>query len=153
VGCLWFQDHTISDRNNDSYDSPEILNDLISNNSVQNNPFGITFNLANISVTSSNIPNLPSDSILHGPMGNVTQVKWSNGTTMTINPSVNTSVKGVVYNTGSSFGNNNVMVAYARYGKGKVAAIRQFHVMAVSGDTGDVLYDGWLGDAAVIMKD
>ena len=148
-GLFMVSDHTISDRNNDSYDSPEILNDLMSNNSVQNNPFGMTFNLANISVTSSNIPNLPSDSILHGPMGNVTQVKWSNGTTMTINPSLNTTVKGVVYNTGSSFGNNNVMVAYARYGKGKVAAIGDSSPCDDgSGDTGDALYDGWLGDAA-----
>ena len=148
-GLFIVSDHTISDRNNDGTDSPEILNDLMSNNTVQNNPFGITFNLANISVTSSNIPNLPSDSILHGPMGNVTQVKWSNGTTMTINPSVNTTVKGLVYNTGSSFGNNNVMVAYARYGKGKVAAIGDSSPCDDgSGDTGDALYDGWLGDAA-----
>lgn len=141
-------DHTISDRNNDTYDSPEILNDLMGNNSIQNNPFGMIFNLANISVTSSNIRNLPSDSILNGPLGNVTQVKWSNGTTMTINPSVNTTVKGVIYNTGSSFGNNNVMVAYARYGKGKVAAIGDSSPCDDgSGDNGDVLYDGWLGDA------
>jgi hypothetical protein len=148
-GLFMVSDHTISDRNNDGTDSPQILNDLISNNSIQNNPFGITFNLANISVTSSNIPNLPNDSILHGPFGNVTQVKWSNGTTMTINPSVNSTVKGVVYNSGSSFGNNNVMVAYARYGKGKVAAIGDSSPCDDgSGDTGDALYDGWLGDAS-----
>ncbi|MEI6880660.1 MAG: hypothetical protein WCK82_04975 [Bacteroidota bacterium] len=148
-GLFMVADHTISDRNNDSYDSPEILNDLMGNNSIQNNPFGMTFNLANISVTSNNIRNLPNDSILNGPMGNVTQVKWSNGTTMTINPSANTTVKGVVYNTGSSFGNNNVMVAYARYGKGKVAAIGDSSPCDDgSGDTGDALYDGWLGDAA-----
>ena len=147
-GLFMVADHTVSDRNNDSYDSPEILNDLMSNNSIQNNPFGITFNLANISVTSSNIRNLPNDSILNGPMGNVTQVKWNNGTTMTINPSVNTSVKGVVYNTGSSFGNNNVMVAYARYGRGKIAAIGDSSPCDDgSGDNGDVLYDGWLRDA------
>lgn len=147
-GLFMVADHTISDRNNDSYDSPEILNDLMGNNSVQNNPFGMTFNLANISVTSSNVRNLPNDSILNGPMGNVTQVKYSNGTTMTINPSVNTTVKGVIYTTGSSFGNNNVMVAYARYGRGKIAAIGDSSPCDDgSGDNGDVLYDGWLGDA------
>lgn len=148
-GLFMVSDHTISDRNNDGKDSPEILNDLMSNNGIINNPFGITFNLANISVTSSNIPSLPNDSLLHGPMGNVTQVKWSNGTTMTINPSVNTSVKGIVYNTGSSFGNSNVMAAYARYGKGKVVAIGDSSPCDDgSGDTGDILYDGWIADAS-----
>lgn len=148
-GLFMVSDHTVSDRNNDGHDSPEILNDLMNSNTVQNNPFGITFDLANFSVTSSNMPNLPIDSILHGVMGNVTQVKWSNGTSMTINPSVNTSVKGIVYNTGSPFGNTNVMAAYARYGKGKVAAIGDSSPCDDgTGDTGDQLYDGWIADAS-----
>ncbi|MEI6595812.1 MAG: hypothetical protein WCO28_09620, partial [Bacteroidota bacterium] len=36
-------DHISSDRNNDTYDSPKIWNDLLTNNGIQYNPFGILF--------------------------------------------------------------------------------------------------------------
>ena len=65
-GLFMISDHDVSDRNNDGKDSPFIWNDLMSNNAVQVNPFGISFDYANFSQTSSNIPNLPSDSILSG---------------------------------------------------------------------------------------
>jgi hypothetical protein len=86
---------------------------------------------------------------LNGPYGNVSQAKWSNGTSMTLSPSVNPTVKGVVYNTGSAFGNANVMCAYSRYGKGKVAAMGDSSPFDDStGDPNDQLYDGWITDAA-----
>src|SRR5436190_21817662 len=110
-GLFMISDHDQSDRNNDNQDSPHIWNDLMTSNSVQANPFGMSFDYANFSQTSSNIPLLPSDSILHGPAGNVTQVQWSGGTTITLNPTQNSSVKGVVYKTSSSFGNTNVLCA------------------------------------------
>ncbi|MFY0108250.1 hypothetical protein ABTP98_19440, partial [Acinetobacter baumannii] len=47
-GLFMISDHDISDRNNDGYDSPDIWNDLMQNNSVQANPFGFTVNLDNI---------------------------------------------------------------------------------------------------------
>ena len=143
-------DHINSDRNNDTYDSPEIWNDLLVNNSVKSNPFGILFDSASFSQTTSNIPNLPNDSLLNGPMGSVTQAMWSSGTSITINPAVNSSVKGIVYQTGSSLGNTGVMFAYSRYGKGKIAAIGDSSPCDDgTGDTGDnSLYNGWTTDAA-----
>ncbi len=142
-------DHISSDRNNDTYDSPKIWNDLLTNNGIQYNPFGILFDSLSISPNSTNIPTLPNDSILNGPMGNVSQVLWSSGTSMTINPSINTSVKGVVYIPGASFGNTGVLAAYARYGKGKVAAIGDSSPCDDgTGDTGDNLYYGWTTDAS-----
>lgn len=148
-GLLMVSDHTISDRNNDGEDSPFIWNDLMSNNGIQVNPFGITFDLADFSQTTTNIPSLPSDSILYGQAGSVTQAQWSNGTSMTLNPVANSSVKGVIYKTGSTFGNTNVMVAYARYGNGKVAAIGDSSPCDDgTGDPNDVLYNGYTGDAA-----
>ncbi len=148
-GLFMISDHDVSDRNNDGKDSPFIWNDLMSNNSVQVNPFGMTFDYANFSQTSTNIPSLPGDSILHGSFGNVTAVQWSNGTTITLSPSQNSSVKGVVYKSGSSFGNNNVMCAYARYGNGKVAAIGDSSPCDDgSGDPNDNLYDGYIADAS-----
>jgi len=147
-GLFMISDHDVSDRNNDGKDSPFIWNDLMTNNTVQTNPFGMTFDFVNFSQTSNNIPSLPTDSILHGIAGNVTSVQWSNGTSITLNPTQNSTVKGVVYKTGSSFGNSNVMCAYARYGNGKVAAIGDSSPCDDgSGDPNDNLYDGYIADA------
>ena len=147
-GLFIVSDHANSDRNNDGKDSPQILNDLIKNNSVQTFPFGFVFDSLSISPNTTNIPFLPTDSILNGPMGNVSQALWASGTTMTLNPTANSSVKGVVYTPGSPFGNTGVMVAYARFGKGKVVGFGDSSPCDDgTGDTGDALYDGWITDA------
>lgn len=148
-GLCIISDHTISDRNNDGVDSPQVLNDLMINNTVQNNPFGITFDYADFSQTSSNIAVLPSNIILHGTAGNVTQVKWSNGTSMTLNPTQNSSVTGLVYKTGSSTtGITNVMCASATYQAGKIIAIGDSSIPDDgTGDSGDTLYNGYIVDA------
>ncbi|MCX6243806.1 MAG: T9SS type A sorting domain-containing protein [Bacteroidetes bacterium] len=147
-GLFMVSDHDNSDRNNDGYDSPHIWNDLMSNNSIASNPFGMTFDYADFSQTTTNIPNLPSDPLLHGPMGAVTRAQWSGGTTMTLSTSHNSSVVGVVYKTGSSFGSTNVMVAHATYGSGRVAGIGDSSPCDDgTGDPNDQLYNGWTGDA------
>ncbi len=149
-GLFMISDHTVSDRNGDGYDSPVIWNDLIQNNSVQNNAFGFSFDLLNYSQTSSNVLVSATDSILHGPMGNVTQVKWSNGTSMTLNTSQNPTVKGVVFQTGASTaGSNSVMCAYSRWYAGKVGAIGDSSPPDdETGDVNDVLYNGYTLDDA-----
>ncbi len=148
-GLFLISDHTISDRNGDGNDSPVIWNDFISNNSILNNGLGFNFDLMNISQTSTNVITAPTDSILNGPAGNVMQVKWSNGTTMSLIPSQNPSVKGVIYTNGSTHGNTNVMCAYARVGAGKVAAIGDSSPPDDgTGDPNDVLYNGYTLDAA-----
>lgn len=148
-GLCIIADHTISDRNNDGVDSPQVLNDLMSNNTVQNDPFGIAFDYNDISQTSSNIANLPTNAILHGTAGNVTQVKWSSGTTMTINNTQNTTVTGLVYKASSSTtGLINVLCASATYQNGKVVAIGDSSIPDDgTGDSGDTLYNGYIVDA------
>jgi hypothetical protein len=142
-------DHNISDRNGDGWDSPNIWNDMLSNNSVQPDPFGITFDLADFSQTTTNIVAAATDSIIHGPMGNVTKAQWAGGTTMTLNPGSNASVKGVVYKSGSAAGNSNAMVAYARYGSGKVAAIGDSSPTDDgTGNPNCTLYNGYWADAS-----
>lgn len=147
-GLFMISDHNQSDRNGDGIDSPSIWNDLMQNNSFQKNPFGITFDLENFSDKTENIPHLPGDPLLHGPMGDVTRVEFYNGTSMTLNTTANASVKGVVYRLGSGFGLKNVMVAYAEFGKGKVVAMGDSSPADDgSGDRNDHLYDGWIEDA------
>jgi hypothetical protein len=156
-GLMMIADHTISDRNNDGSDSLMIWNDLMTTNTVLANPFGISFDAVDISQTTSAVANLATNQISHGPIspvtcstcGNVTQAKWSNGTTMTLNPTANPSVTGLIYKTGSSTtGTTNVMCASATYLAGKVIAIGDSSIPDDgTGDPRDTLYDGYIADA------
>ena len=148
-GLFMISDHNGSDRNNDGWDSPHIWDDFLSTNSVQPYPFGIYFDTVDFSGASTNISASATDSIIHGPMGNVTQVLWSGGTTMTLNPALNASVTGVVFKAGTTPGLTNAMVAYARYGSGKVAAIGDSSPTDDgTGNPGCTLYNGYWADAA-----
>ena len=148
-GLFMISDHDVSDRNNDGYDSPHIWNDLMSSNSIITNPFGITFDYANFSQTTTNVATITTDSILHGSYGNPTTMLWANGTTMTLDLAKNSSAKGLVFKTGvSTTGTTNVMFASAFYGNGKVVAMGDSSPADDgSGDPGDSLYDGWIADA------
>ncbi len=150
-GALFMiSDHTGSDRNNDGWDSPAIWNDFMTNNGVVNNPFGISFDLATFSETSTNIA-LPGDSLISGPMGTVTAVQWSSGTSMTISTAANSSVKAVIYKTaiGTSYGSTGVLCAHAIYGNGRVVAIGDSSPPDDgTGASGNTLYNGYTGDAS-----
>jgi len=148
-GLFMISDHDNSDRNGDGYDSPAIWNDLINNNSVTSNPFGIKFDYEFFNEQTNNILNTTNDPLINGPYGKVTRVEFYGGTSMTLYPNQNSSVKGVVYEEGSSTsGTKNVMCAYARFGTGKVVALGDSSPADDgTGDNGDHLYDGWLEDA------
>ncbi len=149
-GLFMVCDHGNSDRNGDGYDSQMIWDDLLTNNSVQANPFGILFDSLDFSQTSTNIASLATDTILHGPYGNVTSIDFNGGTAMTLYPTINPNVKGVIYKSGSSTtGNTNALMARSRYGLGKVAALGDSSPADDgSGDSNDVLYDGYITGAS-----
>lgn len=143
-------DHTVSDRNNDGWDSPAIWNDFFTSNSIVNDPFGISINLNNVSLLSSNFaPATVNPTILNGPQGIPTQMKFSNGATMTLNKNNNPSAQGLIFTTGSSTtGNTNVMFATSTYGNGKVCVLGDSSVPDDgTGDPNDTLYNGYTGDA------
>ncbi len=148
-GLFMISDHDNSDRNGDGADSVEIWNEFMQTNSVQTNPFGISFDYASFNDDTSNMANLPMDPILHGPYGDVTSVEFYAGTSMTLDTNSNPSLKAVVYSSGSSnTGNTGVLCAYATYGNGKVVALGDSSPADDgSGDPHDHLYDGWIADA------
>ena len=148
-GLFIISDHNISDRNNDGWDSPNIWNDIFTTNTVKKNPFGITFDLANISDNTTNFANLPTNPILHGTSGTPTQMQFFNGTSMTLNTTNNPSVQGLVFRVGASnTGLVNAMFATATYGMGKVCALGDSSVPDDgTGDPGDSLYNGYTADA------
>ena len=144
-GLLMISDHTASDRDGDGWDSPAIWNDLMTNNTVQTNPFGFSIDLLNISEVTSNIwTNAASSTILTGSQGAVTQVQFSNGTTATTNVGVNPNVKGLIWKTGATQNSNNVMSLSSTFGTGRVFFIGDSSPMDDgTGDAGNTLFMNW----------
>lgn len=143
-GLFMISNHNGSDRNNDGWDSPAIWNDLMSNNTVQNNPFGFTINLNSLSETTSNRLSATTNPILNGTQGIVSQLKYSAGASITTNTSVNASVQGLIWRGTSTQGASNVMLATANYMLGRVVVIGDSSPADDgTGATGDTLYPGW----------
>ncbi len=144
-GLFMVSDHTVSDRNNDGWDSPAIWNDLMTNNTVQNNPFGFSVDLTNISQLSSNVlTGNSSNPILHGSQGNVTQMEFNNGATLTLQPSVNSSVQGLIWQNGYSQSTTHVMAASSTFGSGRVFIVTDSSPMDDgTGGSGNTLYVSW----------
>jgi hypothetical protein len=142
-GLCMISDHTISDRNNDGWDSPEIWNDLFTNNTVQSNPFGFSVDYNDISVTSSNVFT-GSHPVMNGTAGNVTQVQFNNGATISINTTANPNAKGLVWRSGYTQNNSNIMSAVSTFGNGRAFIFGDSSpVDDGTGAAGNVLYNGW----------
>ncbi|MEV5905696.1 hydrolase [Streptomyces sp. NPDC052127] len=143
-GLFMVSDHTGADRNNDGYDAVEIFNDLMTNNSVDStDPFG--FSVDSLSI-SSGYPAAISDSadpVLHGSFGTVTKSLIASGTTATLKPADNSSVKGLLYRSGYS-GNTGAFFATSTFGSGRVAFWGDSSpIDDGTGQSGNTLYDGW----------
>ncbi|WP_327181290.1 hydrolase [Streptomyces sp. NBC_01334] len=143
-GLFMVSDHTGADRNNDGEDAVEIFNDLMTDNSVDStDPFG--FSVDSLSI-SSGYPAAISDSadpVLHGSFGTVTKSLIASGTTATLKPADNSSVKGLLYRSGYS-GNTGAFFATSTFGSGRVAFWGDSSpIDDGTGQSGNTLYDGW----------
>ena len=148
-GLFMISDHNQSDRNNDGWDSPKVWNDFLSSNTVKNNPFGITIDLLSFNDASTNVLSATSgDAVINGPVGVVTNIKISAGTTFTLDPAVNSSVKGVIWKTGAAQGNTSVLSGHVEFGKGRVVFVGDSSPADDgTGASGKSLYTGWTGEA------
>ena len=144
-GLFMISDHTVSDRNNDGWDSPAIWNDLMTNNTVQNNPFGFSIDLTNISQISTNVlSNSSSNPILNGVKGTVTKLQFNNGATLTLQPSVNSTVQGLIWQNTYTQGNTHVMAASSTFGAGRVFVVTDSSPMDDgTGASGNNLFVSW----------
>lgn len=148
-GLFMIADHDGADRNWDGWGSPQIWNDFFTNNGIQANPFGITFDYFDFSGTSTAVATT-TDSLLSGSMGTATRVYFAGGTSMKINTTANSTVKGSVFRNTASRAKTDtgILVASARYGRGKVAALGDSSPTDDStGNPTCTLYDGYWGDA------
>ncbi len=138
-GLFMIADHNISDRDNDGWDSPKIWNDLMTTNSVQANPFGISYTLNSISETTSNVKT-GANPVLNGSQGIVSQLKYSAGATMTTSG----TAQPLIWRGSSSQGTSNVMLATATFGSGRVVALGDSSPADDgTGSPGNTLYYGW----------
>ncbi|MFI6051926.1 hydrolase [Streptomyces violascens] len=143
-GLFLISDHTGSDRNNDGADAVQVINDLMSNNSVDStDPFGFSVDSLNIGTDNPRAISDSADPVLNGSFGKVTGSIIRNGTTVTLKPSDNPAAKGLVYRTGSS-GNTGAFFATSTFGSGRVAFWGDSSpIDDGTGQSGNTLYDGW----------
>ncbi|WP_107090639.1 hydrolase [Streptomyces sp. WM6378] len=143
-GLFLISDHTGSDRNNDGADAVKVINDLMSNNSVDSaDPFGFSVDALNIATDNPRAISDSADPVLNGSFGKVTGSIIRNGTTVTLKPSDNPAAKGLVYRTGSS-GDTGAFFATSTFGSGRVAFWGDSSpIDDGTGQSGNTLYDGW----------
>jgi hypothetical protein len=143
-GLFMISDHTGADRNNDGEDAVEILNDLMTNNSVDStDPFGFSIDSLDVKSGYPAAISASSDPVLHGSFGTVTKSLIADGTTATLKPSDNSAVKGLVYRSGYS-GNTGAFFLTSTFGSGRVAFWGDSSpIDDGTGQSGNTLYDGW----------
>ena len=147
-------DHTSSDRNNDGKDSLQVWNDLLNNNGIATNPFGITFNSDSVTPASPFADPSTSNLRTHGSYGTVSNFSYASGCTMTVNTTANRFATADVWSS-SAKSSSSVMFATSTYGFGRIAAAGDSSPFDDgTGDTGDTLFNGWdaTNDKQLIMN-
>ncbi len=147
-GLFLIADHNGSDRDNDGWDSPHVLNDLFDNNGYASNIFGVKYELNSISGDYSNIdsnPDSDGSQLLNGDFGNVSTISYHGGASMTIDTSANSNAKGLIWENGiSQDSTNSIVAAYSKYGNGRIFLLGDSSMADDgTGHTGDNLQDGW----------
>lgn len=149
-GLFMIADHWNSDRNNDTWDSPEIMNDLMVGVS-----WGIHFqvdpetnNWFNDNPNSNFTADTTSPIIYTGPYGAATRGKGLGlfgSTSMTLNPAANPNVKGHVWmTTGTAGSNTQVTFATSTDGTGRIAAVGDSSPSEdATNGCGHTTHDGW----------
>jgi hypothetical protein len=148
-GLFLISDHVNADRNGDGWDALRVWNDLMRNSAYGNLPFGFKFDSVDVSPSSTNILTAwSSNAILNGPQGAVSQLIYHNGATMTIYPSINANVKGLIWTTGVSQGTTGLLSVSSTYGTGRIFAIGDSSPADDgTGSSGHTLYSSWLTEA------
>lgn len=144
-GLFMIADHNGSDRNNDGYDSLHVLNDLMNNNGVKSDVFGVQFDVLDISSENPSNDTPGGDPVLNGPFGVASGSIIRDGTTETLHQNDDSSAHGIIYrNSYSNTGTTGVFVSGSAYGQGRVLA--EGDSSAIDDGTcssGNTCYNGW----------
>jgi hypothetical protein len=147
-GLFMISDHNGSDRNNDGADSVAVLNDLMTNNSVdRTDPFGFSIDVSDVSTDNPDVigAQAAGDPVIDGPFGPVTGTIIRSGTTATLKPADNPAVRGEVFRSGySASGSTGAAVVSSGFGSGRVVYWGDSSpIDDGTGQSGNDLYDGW----------
>jgi hypothetical protein len=147
-GLFMVSDHNGSDRNNDGNDSVDVLNDLMTNNSVDStDPFGFSIDYLDVANENPNVigSQAAGDGVIGGPFGTVTGSILRDGTTATLHPADNAAVRGELYRSGySPSGATGAAFVTSAFGSGRVAYWGDSSpIDDGTGQSGNTLYDGW----------
>jgi hypothetical protein len=147
-GLFMVSDHNNSDRNNDGNDSVDVLNDLMSNNSVDaTDPFGFAIDYLDIANENPNVigSQAAGDPVISGPFGAVHGSILRDGTTATLHPADNAGVRGELYRSGfSGSGTTGAAFVTSTFGSGRVAYWGDSSpIDDGTGQSGNTLFDGW----------
>ncbi len=142
-----------SDRDGDGFDSPRVVNDLMTNNGINNNnPFGFIVDFVDISEQPTTKvytgTNTNAQKVLNGLAGTASKLSFYNGATATITPTTNANVQGLFWRTSANVGDNTkVMALLSTYGTGRIVFVGDSSPSDDgTGDTGDNLFNGWSAD-------
>jgi hypothetical protein len=145
-GFFLVVDHTGSDRNNDGWDAVRIANDLMRTNGVDNtDPFGFTVDAVNVAHDNPAAIHDPGNTVLNGQFGTVTGSIIRNGSTQTLHPADNPSVKGLLWRSGANrSGTTGAFFTTSAFGAGRVAVWGDSSAIDDgTGQPGNTLFDGW----------
>jgi hypothetical protein len=147
-GLFMISDHNNSDRNNDGSDSVDVLNDLLTNNSVDaTDPFGFAIDYLDIANENPNVigSQASGDAVVSGPFGTVHGSILRDGTTATLHPADNAGVRGEVFRSGfSGSGTTGAAFVTSTFGSGRVAYWGDSSpIDDGTGQSGNTLFDGW----------
>jgi len=154
-GFFMVADHNSSDRDGDGWDSPRVLNNAFETS------LGVHFNITgerpnSYNGVSSNVnTDSQAESIINGRFGRVTSIGFWSGTCITLNPSVNPNVFGLVWVNGASHDTDSIMAFFGYYGRGRFVGLGDSSPCDDgTGAPGDDLYDNWsmYSDSALILN-
>lgn len=143
-GLFAISDHNASDRNNDGFDSPHVLN-LLDSQQLFGAHFNVTGDPNNsITQTSTNVNPSPADSVITGAAGLAPGIAFHAGTVMQLNTAANPTVTGDIWINGQAQGSTvNVMVAHSTYGNGRVVYVTDSSPADDGTGNGGSLFNGW----------
>ncbi len=142
-GLVLVGNHNGSDRDNDGWDAPRILNDFFTNNGIKANPFGMSLDLLSFSGVSSNVSTTASP-ITNGLAGVVSSMENNSGTSITLNTTANATVRGHIWRSGTTQNSSNALCASSTYGTGRVFLIGDSSPPDDgTGASGNTLFNGW----------
>ena len=122
-GLFLIANHCRSDRNNDGYDPPHILNQLTSFTGIYFSETRDGKGACWFSERTQNVSAEPDDPIVRGEHGQVEMVELRGATSMVLLPENNTTVRGHIWKNGAPQGGRAVVFVTCQVGKGRVAAV------------------------------